>query len=71
MYAGDLAKFGLRCPEIMGVVGQLTDAGMLDCLQLLHFHVGSQVKRHTSVSGALTSLCQRMGVNVSGGKNNN
>jgi hypothetical protein len=42
--SGDLAKFGLRCPEIVEVVDELTAVGMLDCLQLLHFHVGSQVR---------------------------
>ncbi len=41
--SGDLAKFGLRCPEIVEVVDELASEDMLDCLQLLHFHVGSQV----------------------------
>ena len=33
----------LRCAEIVGVVEELEEADMLDCLRLLHFHVGSQV----------------------------
>jgi len=41
--AGDRAKFGLRAREIVAVVNQLADEGMLDCLQLLHFHCGSQI----------------------------
>lgn len=48
--SGDLAKFGLRCPEIVEVVDELTAVGMLDCLQLLHFHVGSQVSCELAVS---------------------
>ena len=41
--AGDRAKFGLRTSEIVDVVERLEAEGMLDCLQLLHFHIGSQV----------------------------
>ncbi len=40
---GDRAKFGLTVPEIITAVDQLRDADMLDCLQLLHFHIGSQI----------------------------
>ena len=41
--AGDRSKFGLTTAEIVAVVDRLKEAGMLDCLQLLHFHIGSQV----------------------------
>lgn len=41
--AGDRAKFGLTIPEIIHTVNQLKAADMLDCLQLLHFHIGSQI----------------------------
>ncbi|GBF89380.1 arginine decarboxylase [Raphidocelis subcapitata] len=41
--SGDKAKFGLRAREVVAVVNQLADADMLDCLQLLHFHSGSQI----------------------------
>jgi arginine decarboxylase len=41
--AGDRAKFGLTIPEILEVVEALRAAGMLECLQLLHYHIGSQV----------------------------
>ena len=40
---GDKAKFGLRAREIVAAVNRLEDEGMLDCLQLLHFHSGSQI----------------------------
>ena len=42
--SGEHAKFGLRPREIVGVVHRLAAAGLLDCLQLLHFHIGSQVE---------------------------
>jgi arginine decarboxylase-like protein len=41
--SGEKAKFGLRPREIVAVVRQLAALGMTDCLQLLHFHIGSQV----------------------------
>lgn len=41
--SGDKAKFGLRAREIVAVVNRLKDEDMLDCLQLLHFHSGSQI----------------------------
>lgn len=41
--AGDRAKFGLTAAEIVEIVDRLQERGMLHCLQLLHFHIGSQV----------------------------
>ena len=41
--SGERAKFGLTCSEILNGLTLLKENGMLDCLKLLHFHVGSQV----------------------------
>jgi len=41
--SGDRSLFGLSSSQIIDVVDQLRDADMLDCLQLLHFHLGSQI----------------------------
>ncbi|MBD1914639.1 biosynthetic arginine decarboxylase [Phormidium sp. FACHB-322] len=51
--AGDRAKFGLTVPEILAVVDRLRHANMLDCLQLLHFHIGSQISAISVVKEAL------------------
>ncbi len=40
---GDRSKFGLTADELILTVEQLRERGMLDCLELVHFHVGSQV----------------------------
>lgn len=40
---GERAKFGLTAAEIVEVVDRLQERDMLDCLQLLHFHAGSQI----------------------------
>jgi len=40
---GDRSKFGLTACEIIDSVEKLREAGMLECLELLHFHIGSQI----------------------------
>ncbi|KAE9447253.1 hypothetical protein C3L33_20771, partial [Rhododendron williamsianum] len=41
--SGEKGKFGLTTTQILRVVKKLKNFGMLDCLQLLHFHIGSQI----------------------------
>ncbi|MDX1564389.1 MAG: biosynthetic arginine decarboxylase [Phycisphaeraceae bacterium] len=41
--SGDLSKFGLTIPGLMQMVERLRECGRLDCLQLLHCHMGSQL----------------------------
>ena len=50
---GDKAKFGLPVPEILATVETLRDAGLLNELRLLHFHVGSQINDIAVVKDAL------------------
>lgn len=40
---GDRAKFGLNVPEIVEAIDILKKENLLHCLQLLHFHIGSQI----------------------------
>ncbi len=40
---GDRSKFGLSASEIVDAVERLRAEDMLDCLELLHFHIGSQI----------------------------
>ncbi|XP_027356613.1 arginine decarboxylase-like [Abrus precatorius] len=41
--SGDKGKFGLTTSQILRIVKKLEQVDMLDCLQLLHFHIGSQI----------------------------
>lgn len=41
--SGENAKFGLSPGDMVAVVKRLAVLGMAGCLQLLHFHIGSQV----------------------------
>ena len=40
---GEKSKFGLSASQVLDVVNTLRQAGALDTLQLLHFHLGSQI----------------------------
>ena len=40
---GEKSKFGLSASQVLDVVTTLREAGALDSLQLLHFHLGSQI----------------------------
>jgi arginine decarboxylase len=51
--AGDRAKFGLTTSEIVEVVDRLAERGMQDCLQLLHFHIGSQISSIIPIKNAM------------------
>jgi arginine decarboxylase len=56
--AGDRAKFGLTIPEIISAVDQLRAVNMLGSLQLLHFHIGSQISSISVVKDALREASQ-------------
>ena len=56
--AGDKAKFGLTTAEIVEVVDRLAERDMLDCLRLLHFHIGSQVSSIVPVKNAMREAAQ-------------
>src|SRR5688572_6625474 len=51
--AGDRAKFGLTTSEMVEVVDRLSERGMLDSLQLLHFHIGSQISSIIPIKNAM------------------
>ncbi|MCP1676793.1 arginine decarboxylase [Natronocella acetinitrilica] len=40
---GEKSKFGLTAVQALAVVERLRAVDMLDCLELLHFHLGSQI----------------------------
>ena len=51
--SGDRSKFGLGASELLHALDLLRQESMLDCLQLLHFHVGSQINAIKTVKTAL------------------
>lgn len=51
--AGARSKFGLTAIEIVEGVEFLKKQNMLDCLELLHYHIGSQVPSIQSIKSSL------------------
>jgi arginine decarboxylase len=51
---GYRSKFGLTITEALRALDQLKALGMEDCLQLLHFHLGSQITNIRQIKGAVT-----------------
>jgi arginine decarboxylase len=54
--AGDRSKFGLTAAQLVRVVELLQDAGRLDALSMVHFHIGSQVPDIRNVKEAMTEV---------------
>lgn len=50
--SGGEAKFGLTSPEIVDAAESLKEAGLADCLELIHFHIGSQVPNIQTIKRA-------------------
>ncbi len=67
---GDRSKFGLFPMEILDAIRKLKESEMLDSLQLLHFHLGSQITSIQSIKEALQESTRifveliRLGVDI-------
>ena len=56
--AGYRSKFGLTLTEVLEAFEYLKQRGMADCLQLVHFHLGSQITNIRSIKNALTEAAR-------------
>jgi len=67
---GEKSKFGLHAPEVLQLIERLKQAGLLDTLKLMHFHMGSQIANIHDIKVALKEAGQfyvelhRLGANV-------
>lgn len=55
---GDVSKFGLASSEVLEAIEFLREHDMLDCLRLLHFHIGSQVTKIRRIKTAIQEAAQ-------------
>jgi arginine decarboxylase len=68
--AGYRSKFGLTITEVLEMFEYLKERDLADCLQLVHFHVGSQITNIRNIKSALTEGARvyaelaRIGANV-------
>jgi arginine decarboxylase len=56
--AGFRSKFGLTLTEALEAFEFLKEREMADCLQLVHFHLGSQITNIRNIKGALTEAAR-------------
>jgi arginine decarboxylase len=56
--AGFRSKFGLTLSETLEAFEYLKERGLADCLQLVHFHLGSQITNIRNIKQALTEAAR-------------
>jgi arginine decarboxylase len=56
--AGFRSKFGLTLTETLEAFEYLKQRELADCLQLVHFHLGSQITNIRNIKGALTEAAR-------------
>jgi arginine decarboxylase len=67
---GDQSKFGLNASELLEAVTYARNNDMLDCLKLIHFHLGSQITNIRKIKQGLREVSQfyvemiKLGANV-------
>ena len=59
--SGDRSKFGLSADELVRAIERLRSEDLLDCVELLHFHIGSQI---TSIRAHKDALREAMRIYV-------
>ena len=65
--SGDRSLFGLNTNELITVIDELREAGLLNCFQLLHFHLGSQIPNIRSIRAGILEACRYYVELVNGG----
>ncbi len=55
---GDRSIFGLNTTQVVKLVDRLREEAMLDCLQLLHYHLGSQIPNIRDIRNAVLEACR-------------
>ncbi|GKW26224.1 biosynthetic arginine decarboxylase [Pectobacterium carotovorum subsp. carotovorum] len=67
---GEKSKFGLAAVQVLQLVEMLREAGKLDSLQLLHFHLGSQLANIRDIATGVRESARfyvelhKLGVNI-------
>jgi len=56
--SGDRSIFGLSTSQLIELVDTLKEHDMLDCLQLLHYHLGSQIPNIRDIRAGVLEACR-------------
>ncbi len=55
---GDRSMFGINTAQLIAIIDRLKQENMLDSMQMLHFHLGSQVSNIRKIRSALREACR-------------
>ncbi len=55
---GEGSVFGLTMNHLVTVIDRLKEEEMLDCLQLLHYHIGSQIANISDIRAGVMEACR-------------
>ncbi|NLZ18292.1 MAG: biosynthetic arginine decarboxylase [Desulfobulbaceae bacterium] len=55
---GERSFFGLNTSQIIDAVDLLKEANMLDCLKMVHYHLGSQISNIREIRTAVNEACR-------------
>lgn len=55
---GDQSKFGLNASELLEAITYARDNDLLDCIKLIHFHLGSQITNIRKIKQGLGEVAQ-------------
>lgn len=56
--SGDRSVFGLNTAQLIDVIDHLKAVEMLDCLQFLHYHLGSQIPNIRDIRAGVREACR-------------
>lgn len=56
--SGDRSIFGLTTAQIVHLLDSLREHDMLDCMQLLHYHLGSQIPNIRDIRSGVLEACR-------------
>ncbi len=55
---GAQSKFGLNSSDLIDAIESVRQAGLTDCVKLIHFHLGSQITNIRKIKGGLREVAQ-------------
>lgn len=55
---GDQSKFGLNASELLDAIDYAEQNDLLDCIRLIHFHLGSQITNIRKIKAGLREVAQ-------------
>lgn len=55
---GEKSKFGLTASQVISMISKLKESDQLDCLALLHCHLGSQIGNLQDIDGGISEAAQ-------------